>query len=330
MARALSYGMRRTRWSTGPREVKLTLRFCTTVVFALAVIVSGCGQKPGQTLLVQPNVIEFGTEKLNDTIEVAAPVKGAKLSIRAASDVAWLNVAPEQVFSNGPDNPAKFTLSIARVRMKPGHNKCKVLLSAPGYAETLVHVGADAFVSADFRPSQTNARPGDLVLFNDATRVLTGAQPVTEWRWDFGDSATSSEQNPVHAYEDPGVYTVTLSVRSASGSDVRVQPNCVTVEKAAVPDADFVAATRRPVSGTPVQFSDLSVPGSTNIKSWLWDFGDGAWSKDQHPLHMYKASAVYDVYLTVTNANGLNTSVKLGYIDVQPAATNAKKVTAAP
>lgn len=310
--------MPNTRWSTWPSKFKSVCRW--GLLFWLAApIGAGCGGTPDAFVIAQPNVIEFGSDKLNESIEVAAPVRGAKLAIRAAVPVPWLSIAPDQVFSDGPDSPAQIRLSISRAQMKPGHNTCKVVLSAPGYTDTLVHVGADAYVSADFRVSQSMTRPGELVLFNDATRVLTGAKPVTAWRWDFGDGATSTEQNPVHAYEDPGAYTVTLAISSASGSDVRVQPNCVTVQKAAVPEADFVSATRRPISGTAVQFSDLSVPGSSRITSWLWDFGDGSWSADQHPLHVYKASAVYDVYLTVSNTNGNNTAVKLGYIDVQAA-----------
>ena len=330
MARALSYGMRTTRWSTRRSKFKSTCRCGVLFVFATALTIAGCSSSPGQLLIAQPNVIEFGSDKLNDSLDVAAPVRGAKLAIRAATDVSWLSIAPDQVFSDGPDSPVRIRLSITRAQMKPGHNTCKVVLSAPGYADTLVHVGADAYVSADFRASQPNARPGELVLFNDATRVLTGARPVTVWRWDFGDGATSTEQNPVHAYEDPGVYTVTLAVTSTSGSDVRVQPNCVAVQKAATPEADFVAATRRPVSGTAVQFSDISVPGSSGITSWLWDFGDGSWSADQHPLHVYKASAIYDVYLTVTNANGFNSAVKLGYIDVQPVKASNGPVISVP
>lgn len=323
--------MQRTRWSTRPRKVKSI--FCygnVLLAFAAALVVAGCGSPSGQFLVAQPNVIEFGSDKLNESIHVSAPMRGAKLAIRATANVAWLSISPEQVFSDGPGSVANIRLSITRAQMKPGHNTCKVVLSAPGYADTLVHVGADAYVSADFRVSQTGAGPGELVLFNDATRVLTGAKPVTAWRWDFGDGATSTEQNPVHAYEDPGVYTVTLAVTSASGSDVRVQPNCVIVQKAAVPEADFVAVTRRPVRGTAVQFSDLSVPGSSGITSWLWDFGDGAWSAEQHPLHIYKASAVYDVYLTVSNANGDNTTVKLGYIDVQLAKGQNGSANSAP
>lgn len=35
----------------------------------------------------------------------------------------------------------------------------------------------------------------------------------TQWHWDFGDTYTSAEQNPIHAYSAPGNYTITLTVR---------------------------------------------------------------------------------------------------------------------
>ena len=40
----------------------------------------------------------------------------------------------------------------------------------------------------------------------------TGGCPPYTWFWDFGDGSTSTEQNPVHTYESPGNYTVTLTV----------------------------------------------------------------------------------------------------------------------
>ena len=291
-----------------------------TVVAALAVlsILAGCAPDPGRTLVVTPASVEFGTGKLNESVQVAAPVSGAKLAIRAESDAPWLTIVPDRFFSDGPDNAAPIALSVARALMKPGRNTCRVTLKAAGHADTIVHVSADAIVSADFRASHVSAQPGELVLFNDSTRVLTGAEPVTAWKWDFGDGATSSEQNPVHAYQDAGVYTVTLAVTSASGSDVRVRANCVKIRVPSIPSADFVAATRHPVAGTEVQFSDVSVPGASKIATWLWDFGDGGSSAEQHPVHIYSAAAVYDVYLTVRNTNGTDTALKLGYIDVQP------------
>jgi PKD repeat protein len=45
----------------------------------------------------------------------------------------------------------------------------------------------------------------------------TGA---SEWSWDFGDGATSTERNPHHAYASGGTFTVTLDVFAADGSTV--------------------------------------------------------------------------------------------------------------
>ncbi len=40
---------------------------------------------------------------------------------------------------------------------------------------------------------------------------------ITEWKWDFGDGQTSTEQHPIHQYEKPGEFVVTLSVQGPDG-----------------------------------------------------------------------------------------------------------------
>ncbi len=50
------------------------------------------------------------------------------------------------------------------------------------------------------------------------TDLSTGG-PV-RWKWDFGDGDTAMSQNPVHAYNAPGTYTVTLTAYSCNDSDV--------------------------------------------------------------------------------------------------------------
>ena len=51
----------------------------------------------------------------------------------------------------------------------------------------------------------------------------------TVWEWDFGDTQTSTDQNPAHTYIAGGTYTVSLTARSASGSDISVQTDLITV-----------------------------------------------------------------------------------------------------
>jgi len=77
-------------------------------------------------------------------------------------------------------------------------------------------------------------------------------------------------------------------------------------ELSAFPFASFTADPLSGVAGAPVavQFTDTSTGNPT---SWLWDFGDGQSSTDQHPLHSYYEAATYPVSLTVANGAGEDT-----------------------
>ncbi len=44
--------------------------------------------------------------------------------------------------------------------------------------------------------------------------------PLSGWRWDFGDGGTSNQVNPVHSYANAGDYTVTLRIAELVGSGV--------------------------------------------------------------------------------------------------------------
>jgi PKD repeat protein len=54
------------------------------------------------------------------------------------------------------------------------------------------------------------------------------------WSWDFGDGEGSNEQHPVHAYDQPGTYTVSLRVANGGGESVLTLEDLVTVEAAPV------------------------------------------------------------------------------------------------
>jgi len=51
-----------------------------------------------------------------------------------------------------------------------------------------------------------------------------------------------------------------------------------------------------------VQFTDAS--RGLNILSWSWEFGDGAFSEEQSPEHIYGYTGNYSVILTITDSNG--------------------------
>jgi PKD domain len=45
--------------------------------------------------------------------------------------------------------------------------------------------------------------------------------PIRSWNWEFGDGAKSAEQHPIHKYEQPGEYVVTLYIDGPEGKAKR-------------------------------------------------------------------------------------------------------------
>jgi len=65
--------------------------------------------------------------------------------------------------------------------------------------------------------------------------------PVS-WAWDFGDGGTSTEQNPVHFYETSGMFSVSLSVTNAFGTQELVKEDFITVDVPTAPVIDDIIA----------------------------------------------------------------------------------------
>jgi gliding motility-associated-like protein len=118
--------------------------------------------------------------------------------------------------------------------------------------------------------------------------------------WAFGDGSQSTATNPVYTYWQPGVYTVSLTVTGADGSnDQMVQEQIIHVFPRA--QAAFtVTPNEVNVPGEPVYCLNLS----TNATSYQWDFGDGNYSSEENPLYYYGAEGEYDVTLIASNDAG--------------------------
>jgi PKD repeat protein len=147
--------------------------------------------------------------------------------------------------------------------------------------------------AARFESNVTNGTIPLTVQFND-----TSLRNPTSWEWNFGDgSENSTDQNPVHTYEEIGRYNVTLRATNNFGYNVLTRTNYITV-RTLIPIAAFTVTTITP---TTIQFNDMSDGAPT---SWLWDFGDNTTSTEQHPMHVYNTTGVYNVSLRVINAHG--------------------------
>ena len=160
---------------------------------------------------------------------------------------------------------------------------------------------------AAFSASPTSGKAPLNVKFTDTS---TGSPAA--WIWDFGDGSKSYLQNPTHKYSKAGVYTVSLTVKNAQGSNTATKKSFIKV--VTKPVAAFSAS---PTSGKvqlKVTFTDKSTGSPA---AWKWDFGDGSKSFLQNPTHKYSKAGTYTVSLTVKNAKGSNTKTISGYITVK-------------
>lgn len=94
----------------------------------------------------------------------------------------------------------------------------------------LVSINFQPFFSADFTTNQITGVAPHILNFADKSDGN-----ISNWLWNFGDSCTSTAQNPTHTYITPGSYTVSLTVSGPGGSAIETKTNYI---KIALPGGD--------------------------------------------------------------------------------------------
>jgi len=125
-------------------------------------------------------------------------------------------------------------------------------------------------------------------------------------------------------YSSPGIYTVSLTVSSAGGSDTENKVNYIIVSEPA-PVAEFSGAPTSGAAPLTVTFSDASTGA---VSSYQWDFGDNTTSTAQNPIKIYAAAGSYTVSLTAVGSGGISTETKTDYVIVGVPAPTADFVGA--
>jgi gliding motility-associated-like protein len=157
--------------------------------------------------------------------------------------------------------------------------------------------------------------------FNPVVRTVCDSTPITisnisatgfptAYNWQFSNGVTLHGEQPSFMFTPPGVYNLTLSIITTAG--------CVDTTKFTVPA--FITVNPKPnanfkfspdptsIFDPDISFTDLSSGANT----WNYNFGDGANSTDQDPMHTYTDVGDYYVTQTVTNSFGcLDTITKL-------------------
>jgi PKD repeat protein len=160
---------------------------------------------------------------------------------------------------------------------------------------------------ASFTESAHTVSSSESIHF-DASESHDPDGTIVNYLWDFGDGNTAVDVEVDHAYEDDGVYTVTLTViddDDATGSATATK-NVLNRP----PMASFTENATIVSQDEAIHFdaSESYDPDGTII-SYSWDFGDGNTATGVTSDHAYSEDGNYTVTLTVTDDDGASASL---------------------
>lgn len=156
----------------------------------------------------------------------------------------------------------------------------------------------------------STVRNGCVPLTVPFTNLSLGSQ--NSYTWNFGDGQNDQAANPVHTYNTPGMYTVSLASITENGcrADSSIKNY---IEVYALPVGRFepnpqVADILSPV----IQFQNYS----SNVATYIWNLGDSTSSTTWSPSHMYSDTGTYDITLMLVSPKGCVDTVR-GIVKVE-------------
>ncbi len=165
---------------------------------------------------------------------------------------------------------------------------------------------------ADFKTETQEFLAGDLVKFED----ISEGQPAT-WNWEFegGDPASSDLSGPEVRYNEPGTYSVTLTISNKHNTSTETKQGYIKIGYRQV-EAAFTISATAVNQHVPVTFTDNSTGMPT---AWAWEFRSGntvLTSNEKSPVITFEEPGLYTVTLKVSNPVGEDTEVKTDVLTI--------------
>ncbi len=229
-----------------------------------------------------------------------------------------IDSVPETNFTYTDQNPIPNITNVYMIEVVPPYSctSTKAVNYSSSRSNKPSSVGPTPQLNANFLTAATSIMEGQSITFSD---MSSGSPTGWEWYFEGATPSSSTNQNPSGiAYNTSGTYDVELIVFDGTSSDTLLQTDYMTVlpNNGQAPVANFIASATAINVGDAVNFTDLS---SNTPTSWSWVFSNGtpSASTDQNPQNIvYNTAGTFDVSLIVSNVNGNNAEVRVGYITV--------------
>ncbi|NEW80786.1 MAG: PKD domain-containing protein [Mariniphaga sp.] len=243
---------------------------------------------------------------------------GSSITLTAISTDA---VNPGAVTYKWDSNPGLSNENIANPVANPSSATTYKVTATEGTctATDEVVVTVNPLPVIDFTFTNDNACSGTVVQFTSS--VSLGTAPFS-YKWNFGDSSTSTDKNPSHVFSSlgcgNGTFTVELTVKDKNGCESIIKKTIFVKQQ---PDVNFEDVN---ASGPVNQFSNcqnasasnpnyMITVGNTSVSScatFSVNWGDGnSESNITFPKsHTYSQLGAYNMAITALGTNGCSTS----------------------
>jgi PKD repeat protein len=161
-----------------------------------------------------------------------------------------------------------------------------------------VAVGTEEPLCEGFR-ADFNAEVG---LENLGAHFFNTSPMDSQFRlWTFGDGQSFEGSNPVHHYENPGVYQACLVIEMGDCRSEYCREICVVDPNPCEEFGVSFTSVLSQVSPMQINFNGQFHGGVDFI---VWHFGDDQSSNAEHPEHVYAEPGTYEVCLVGENNEG--------------------------
>ena len=148
---------------------------------------------------------------------------------------------------------------------------------------------------------------GEIVNFIDvSTNPISGV--INQWRWNFGNTQNSVQQNPTVLYDSVKTYTVSLYIETDAQCSDSITKTVTINPK---PVAGFMNSLA--CKGDSIFFTDTSSVSAGTIQNWRWKYNDLNQNPDtsrlQNPAAVFSVAQNYPIQLIIESDLGCKDTV---------------------